>query len=287
MAAFFVPEPSSGPPACRYVDKIPTPENPKDVEVVVISLGRTGTLSLHTALGILGYSSYHLYNTFTTEGVPHMKIMYEAMRAKHFHEGKPYGREEFDKWFANYNALTDVPGYLAEEMIEAYPDAKFILTTRDFQPWLRSLHNTIRARAEMADRFPMSYLRYIEPYSKAVNYLGGMLLYHIWRGKGAWDDDAAYETYKEHNAKCLELIPPEKLLVVRLEDGLDWEKICPFLGKDIPDVPYPKTHTPAEFQSSITRNWTRKLAISAAKAVLWASPVVVAGTALYYRKRLR
>jgi Sulfotransferase domain len=35
-----------------------------------------------------------------------------------------------------YSAITDVPGGLfAEELIDAYPQAKVVMTTRDIDPW--------------------------------------------------------------------------------------------------------------------------------------------------------
>lgn len=40
--------------------------------------------------------------------------------------------------------------------------------------------------------------------------------------------------------------------MVRLEDGLGWDKLCPFIGKDIPDVPYPRVNDTAEFQRLAT-----------------------------------
>lgn len=35
---------------------------------------------------------------------------------------------------------------------------------------------------------------------------------------------------------------------MRLEDGLGWEEICPFLGVDIPETPYPRGNDPDEFK---------------------------------------
>lgn len=43
-------------------------------------------------------------------------------------------------------------------------------------------------------------------------------------------------------------VPPERLLHVRLEDGLGWEQVCPFLGVEIPDTPYPRGNDPDEFK---------------------------------------
>lgn len=43
-------------------------------------------------------------------------------------------------------------------------------------------------------------------------------------------------------------VPPERLLHVRLEDGLGWEQVCPFLGVEIPNTPYPRGNDPDEFK---------------------------------------
>ena len=43
-------------------------------------------------------------------------------------------------------------------------------------------------------------------------------------------------------------MPRDQLLEVKLEDGLGWEQICPFLGKEIPEKPYPRTNAREEFQ---------------------------------------
>jgi hypothetical protein len=47
-------------------------------------------------------------------------------------------------------------------------------------------------------------------------------------------------------------VPPEQLLDVRLEDGLGWETICPFLGVEVPNVPYPRINDTRALQK-----WTR------------------------------
>lgn len=36
-------------------------------------------------------------------GVTHMSILEEALNAKYFGVGKPYGKAEYDKWFAEYD----------------------------------------------------------------------------------------------------------------------------------------------------------------------------------------
>lgn len=66
---------------------------------------RTGTLSLYQALKILGYRPYHGAEV-VANGVSHLEIFEEALNAKYFGVGKPYGKVEFDKWFADYDVRT-------------------------------------------------------------------------------------------------------------------------------------------------------------------------------------
>ena len=49
--------------------------------------------------------------------------------------------------------------------------------------------------------------------------------------------DILLSKYKAHNAAVKALVPKERLLIYRIGDG--WEPICKFLGKPIPDVPFP------------------------------------------------
>jgi len=46
--------------------------------------------------------------------------------------------------------------------------------------------------------------------------------------------------YREHYAMIRRIMPKERLLEFELKDG--WEPLCRFLGKDIPDVPFPRVN---------------------------------------------
>ncbi|KAF8851057.1 hypothetical protein BDZ45DRAFT_751070 [Acephala macrosclerotiorum] len=110
---------------------------------VWVFLGRAP--SLYTALGKLGYKSYHYMEIFSLNGRGFKAIWCweEAMRAKVLGEGKPYGKEEFDKVFGSYSAVTDVPNAcFADELIAAYPNAKVVLGVRDPDKWMVSVENS-------------------------------------------------------------------------------------------------------------------------------------------------
>ena len=53
----------------------------------------------------------------------------------------------------------------------------------------------------------------------------------------------ALARYREHN----DLVPrPARLLEFRLAGG--WAPLCAFLGKDVPDVPFPRFNEGAQFE---------------------------------------
>lgn len=74
------------------------------------------------------------------------------------------------------------------------------------------------------------------------------------------------------NALVQQLVPKDRLLVVRLENGLGWEEICPFLGHKMPSIPYPRGNNPQDFvkmmQVWLLKGTLPTLATAAALAAL-------------------
>jgi Sulfotransferase domain len=132
-----------------YTRKIDLVDGKREIPMKILCLGysRTGTLSLYTALQMLGYRPYHMAEAIQNADVD-MPCWAEGIEAKLLGKGKPWGREEFDKLTGKHDvrrqshslstveahcgqAVLDVPCILfVEEMIAAYPDAKVILTER-------------------------------------------------------------------------------------------------------------------------------------------------------------
>lgn len=52
--------------------------------------------------------------------------------------------------------------------------------------------------------------------------------------------------YNEHIAKVKRVFPADQLCILKLGGGR--EKLCKFLGKEVPQVPYPKVNTTDEFK---------------------------------------
>ncbi|KAI0017055.1 P-loop containing nucleoside triphosphate hydrolase protein [Xylariomycetidae sp. FL0641] len=242
----------------RYIDKLPEPTQVKEKKIICLSFGRNGTMGLMHSMEMMGYKPYHMKTVFE-HGASHLQVLNDALDAKYNGKGKPYGKAEFDKWFADYDALLDVCSFFGPELIEAYPDAKFILTYRDAEKWLTSVNNTQLKMVNLVSTFPIPYLAYLNGFMAAWIRFAGLAPKHLWHDKPPGTDSEALKTYNNHNALMQKLLPPEKLLVVKLEDGLGWEEICPFLGHPVPAQRYPRGNDPQEFSKLIRSYMTKGL----------------------------
>ena len=89
------------------------------------------------------------------------------------------------------------------------------------------------------------------------------------------------------NEKARSLVPKDRMIEIKLEDGLGWEQICPFLEKEIPNEPYPRANNAAEFKeltTSIIGPSARMAMLNMATTVV--APCVAVG-AWYYLRYIR
>ena len=102
--------------------------------------GRTGTDSLRQAFVDMGLGpAYHMKEVLvedagvSTEG--HIEAWHKAAN------GVPV---DFSKLLANFNSGCDYPlSAFPEELLSAFPDAKFVLTKRPADKWFKSINATI------------------------------------------------------------------------------------------------------------------------------------------------
>ncbi len=164
---------------------------------------------------------------------------------------KPFGRPEFDNLLGHWAATTDQPAaFVSEDLIAAYPEAKVVLVERDADRWYKSYCDTV-INGTANPFIPIICLvdkTYIGQMAASTDLIGKYIFklkeprlrfglfnnpeyFAQWRKK-------AKDVYLEHNEKVKNATPEERLLVFKLEDG--WEPLCKFLGKPIPDVPFPR-----------------------------------------------
>lgn len=199
------------------------------LEVIGAGFGRTGTLSLKLALERLGFvKTYHMVEVF--EHPEHMDLWLAAHRG----DGAVW-----DRLFDGYRAAVDWPVCdFWEPLLDVYPDAKVILTSRDPERWFESIMNTIypATMAPSESDHPM-----MARHRTMAREL-------IWDGTfdgRAEQKDHAIAVYEAHNRCVRTTVPPERLLDFEVAHG--WEPLCAFLARSVPDEPFPRVNSTEEF----------------------------------------
>lgn len=219
----------------------PTRRNARTVPMQVLSLAmpRTGTVTMQAALETLGCQpTYHGYTPLNNIGQCAKWI--RAFQAKYHNRGPLSTRDDWDDLLGNYQAVTDSPAIcFAEELIKAYPEAKVVLVERDVEKWYRSFETMIE---EMYNPI-VNVLRVLDPQVLGPTATMYNYVYRDHKGFCRTDNKeelqkTARTLYREHYEHVRRVCPKERLLDFRLEEG--WGPLCKFLGKDKPEVPFPR-----------------------------------------------
>lgn len=214
------------------------------LKIIGAGFGRTGTMSTYTALNQLGFPCYHMIEVLQNEAnKSHLGFWNRVANSP---AGSPHNWEEV---FANYTATVDNPGCCVwRELVEAYPDAKVLLTLHPRGPevWFESTINTIYFTE---NTWQFRVLRTFTPFGRTMGNMASRL---IWQRshKGTMPDKAAaIERYNEHIEEVKAVIPPDNLLVFSVDQG--WEPLCNFLGVDVPDTEFPNVNDRAEIKKTL------------------------------------
>jgi hypothetical protein len=210
------------------------------VKVIGVGFGRTGTMSLKAALERLGAGPcFHMIDLIVGEDRDRLIPKWVDVA-----NGQPDWQDVFDGW----EATVDWPAAARwREICDAFSDAPVLLNVREFEPWYRSMENTIRA----AKVTPPEELQQDANRPPPNPLLWQVIDTLIWEGdfQGRFEDkEWVRELYDARIAEIRATIPPERLTVWEL--GLDgWEPLAAMLGVEVPDEPFPRLHDTAEFRS--------------------------------------
>jgi len=227
-----------------YRDSVTCPDfRPRDrpMEILALGVSRSGTDSLKQALEELGYK--HTYHGWDAMLFPeHNAFWREAMKAK-FEGGKKLTRDDWDRIFGNCMAISDLPAIaFAEELIEAYPEAKVILSTRDVDSWYRSVSATVNAQV---NHYPQRFTQLFHPLLFQYNVFYTIYNYFF---RGSFERNGKI-VYEEHNAMIRRLVPNDRLLEYHVREG--WKPLCEWLGKEIPNTEVPHVNFGADFKAKV------------------------------------
>lgn len=173
-------------------------------KVFVVSLPRTGTMSMSQMLIDLGYRTTHAPGPAFLGG-----------------------------YLDRYDAFTDTPVYrisYIKDMLGRYPNAKFIYIEKEQEAWVRSmekvgLSNTYN-RELGADRSQMSRYQICDLDAMA----------EVMKSQ-PMDMTTGVFSFLEHRQLVQQTIPVNQLLMYKFSMG--WLPLCQFLDKAVPNAEIP------------------------------------------------
>lgn len=180
-------------------------QSSKHPKVFGIGFHKTGTKTLKKVLTQLGYSVTGP-NWFRNDDISQTFVTKSRELSKSF------------------DGFQDNPWPLVyAEMDEMWPGSKFILTTRDVEPWIASA-----VRHFGNEKTPMRRLIYGDEYGCPVG-----------------NEERYAQVFQEHNAAARLYFEGREFdfLEIDLTVMPQWEPICTFLGADVPSIPFPHANS--------------------------------------------
>lgn len=198
------------------------------MKLIGAGLPRTATLSQKVALETLGLGPcYHMVNVLgDLDEMPAWRRTLD-------------GNQRPQDVLNGYQSTVDWPGgFFYQELMEAYPNAKVLLSVRDGEKWERSMRDTIwgvlygdnlpRDLSNARSRVDPKWRAYIEMMNEMWNHIG------IQADAAPGEIARAGERF---NDEVKRTVPPDRLLVWSARDG--WDPLCRFLELPVPNMPFP------------------------------------------------
>ena len=188
-----------------------------NTKIFCIGFHKTGTTSLAEALRTLGY------RVTGPNGVTDPDIAQNVFSMT-------------DALVEEYDAFQDNPWpIIYKELDVKYADSKFILTVRSSESWIKSQIRHFGRRET-----PMREWIY-------------------GAGCPEGNEDIYVSRFERHNREVIDYFGdrPDDLLVFPLTQRGGWNSLCSFLGKDVPNEPFPHANEASEREEAARLSVTR------------------------------
>jgi hypothetical protein len=191
------------------------------MKVFGVGFSKTGTVSFGKAMQLLQYN--HCHGSYVTGNL----LLHSYLSGNH---------NELHKLIAKHDSFDDLPFCapgVPQMLDKRYPNAKFVLTTRDPESWYSSMHRYLpknMAQFRGRDGLPLG------PFYGLVNYILA-----IFGTTDLTNKKHVIETYNAYNQSIIDHFSDrsDKLLVVSWMNGEGWPELCKFLGKPKPALKFP------------------------------------------------
>jgi Sulfotransferase domain len=231
------------------------------MQVLGLGMSRTGTASFSRALEILlNGPAYHGGAQLLHGDSSHMlrwnDILRISYKLRHHPESVTVAERVYQKYLLakqleGYVAVTDAPSNMyVEVLMELYPDAKIVVTTRDVDKWWKSIEPVVQKADKQTYTnlllFWVPGLRHWAEYVDLCRYGRYGELYYL-----NGELDPGPYCYTRHYDYLERVVPKEKLHYYDIKSG--WGPLCEILDLPVPDVDFPFENDAVVIQSAFKK----------------------------------
>jgi len=213
------------------------------MKVICAGFLKTGTKSIAKALQHLGFTVFD-WEEQTFDFLDHWVDVFQ-------NGSKP----DVKRVYQNADVCVDLPGYFFfEEILEAFPDCKVILSVREEDSWIESLVRQLDSLHALRSKI----VSMLSPSARKMRYLADS--FHD-AAIGSCNTKSTYvfkKRYRIHNHHVKSIVPADKLLVFNVKQG--WKPMCEFLECDVPTIAFPHENIKAEItKTSMTGRYGQQV----------------------------
>ena len=204
------------------------------MKVICAGAGKTGTKSIAKALRHLGFEVFD-FEEQTLDFLDHWVDVFQ-------NGTKP----DVKRVYQNADVCVDTPGnFFFEEILEAFPDCKVILSVREEDSWVESAVRQLNSLYA----FRSKIVSMLSPTAKKMDYVLDSFLN---AAIGTFNTKSTYvirKRYRIHNHRVKSIVPADKLLVYSVKEG--WKPLCDFLECEVPAIAFPHENIKAEITAKL------------------------------------
>jgi len=217
------------------------------IKIIGAGFPRTGTLTLKNALETLGYKKTYHY----------VDLIANSKKLKYWKELENKGHTDFETLFNGFEATVDFPGYpYYKILLKKYPEAKVILTKRDFDLWYESTYKTIwkSANKPITERLNLLKRKLLNKNLRAIFKCVKFMrrVYLLGQFDNQFNNkEQAKKVYFKHIKEVVGHVPEKQLLIYDVAQG--WEPLCQFLELPIPPQEFPHLNKRENFHNMVKK----------------------------------
>ncbi|TDZ29142.1 hypothetical protein C8035_v004615 [Colletotrichum spinosum] len=212
--------------------------------VIGAGMSRTGTKTFAQALTTL-IGPVHDGGAEGLVGTPEVRKRWLEVMRLATKEDKTLPDKKRLEWLLaelmeGYSGTVDAPCiWLVPELLELYPDAVVIATTRDTESWWKSAQTV----SGLVDWPWLPFFAWPLPVLNSFCTWGPLIEKTCVSRLGVKGFQGP-EVLETHEAFLRRVVPPEKLLFYRVRDG--WGPLCEMLKLPVPSRPFPHNNKPED-----------------------------------------